>query len=456
MIQWSLKALRAIGADPVVVVVGQQAELVKAACGSGVAFAVQSAPRGTGHAALAAEPAVGGFTDDLLVLSADLPSIRADTLLQLVATHRRTNAVLTLLTAQVEDPTGWGRIVRHRGEIETIVEESDATDRQRLVREVNVGVYCANAEVLFPLLRRITPDNRQEEIYLTDVVSQAKQAGLRVASVTVGAEEVRQINRRRDLAAMEKTLRTEINIRWMDAGVTLEDPDTTYIGPDVSIGPDTVIGPNVQLRGRTHVGQGCRFDGSAFLTDATLGDHVHVRFGVVMTDTRLGAGCLVGPFAHLRPGTQLAEEVHIGDFVETKNAKIGRATKANHLAYLGDAEIGSESNIGAGTITCNYDGFAKHRTVIGSRVQVGSDSQLVAPVTVGDDAYVASGTTVRRDVAAGALAYNSRQEEQRPGWVAAWRVRHGVEARAEPERIRAKTSKTPIKKPQQRRPRVDS
>ena len=222
---------------------------------------------------------------------------------------------------------------------------------------------------------------------------------------------------------MEKALRAQINAKWMAAGVTLEDPDTAYIGPDVSIGRDTIIGPNVHLRGRTVVGEGCRLDGSAFITDSRLGDGVHLRFGVMITESEIGARCEIGPFANLRPKSRLAAEVHIGDFVETKNSIIGARTKANHLAYLGDAEIGADSNIGAGTITCNYDGFDKYRTVIGDRVQVGSDSTLIAPVEIADDAYVATATTVRRDVPAGTLVFNPRDQQERPGWVAAFRAR---------------------------------
>jgi bifunctional UDP-N-acetylglucosamine pyrophosphorylase/glucosamine-1-phosphate N-acetyltransferase len=242
------------------------------------------------------------------------------------------------------------------------------------------------------------------------------------ATENVDVREVGQINSRRDLAIMERTLRSEINQKWMAAGVTLEDPDTAYIGPDVTIGADTVIGPNVHLRGATSIGSGCRLDGSAYLTDAKVGDGAHLRFGVVMTEVEVGRECSIGPFAHLRPGTKLGDQVHIGDFVETKNAIIGKGTKANHLAYLGDTEIGRETNIGAGTITCNYDGFRKHRTVIGDRVQVGSDCQLVAPVTVGNDVYVASGTTVRRNAPDGVLVFNAREERQREGWVAARRA----------------------------------
>ncbi len=426
LVQWQLDTLRALGADPIVVVVGHDVERVKEACGSGVVFACQRDQRGTGDAVLAAAPVLGEFAGDVVILNADLPALRAETLRRLIEVHRASGGVLTLLTATAPDPTGWGRIVRRNGAVASIVEERDADSAVRALREVNVGVYCVVPKAVFPILQRLTPDNAQGEIYLTDLVGRATQAGIRVADVPVDVQEVRQINTRGDLAAMEKALRTEINGKWMASGVTLEDPDTTYIGPDVIIGPDTVIGPNVHLRGRTRIGDACRLDGSAFLTDSILGNRVHVRFGVVMTEAHVGAGCAIGPFAHLRPGTRLGEEVHIGDFVETKNAVIGRRTKANHLAYLGDAQIGSDTNIGAGTITCNYDGFRKHRTVIGDRVQVGSDTQLVAPVTLGDDVYVASGTTVRRDVPPGALVFNPRQDAHRPGWVAARRAREAA------------------------------
>ena len=269
-----------------------------------------------------------------------------------------------------------------------------------------------------------------------------------VAAVDVDLAEVAQINARGELAAVEKQVRARINAEWMEAGVTLQDPETAYIDPDVRIGRDTTIGANVHLRGRTAIGERCRIDGSAFLTDATVGDDVHLRFGVVLTEAEVGAHCEIGPFAHLRPRTQLAEGVHIGDFVETKNARLGRGTKANHLAYLGDAEIGRDANIGAGTITCNYDGFTKHRTVIGDRVQVGSDSTLIAPVTIADDAYVATATTVREDVPAGALVFNPRQQAHRPGWVAAFRARKsGQPAPAKPAKAKApkKASKAPAK-----------
>ena len=215
---------------------------------------------------------------------------------------------------------------------------------------------------------------------------------------------------------MEKNLRQSINQKWMQAGVTLKDPDTTYIDETVTIGQDTVIGPNTQLYGKTAIGARCRIDGSAFLTDAVIGDDVHLRFSVVMTGCRVDCGAIIGPFAHLRPGTDLSANVHIGNFVETKEAKLGEGTKANHLTYLGDVTIGRDTNVGAGTITCNYDGFNKYKTSIGDRVQVGSDTTLVAPISLGDDVYIATASTVRHDIPAGALVYNTREERVREGW----------------------------------------
>lgn len=397
---------------------------MKAACGPDLLYAHQKQQRGTGHAVLSAAPLIAEIEGSVLILNADLPLLRPATLQRLVDRHRASGAALSMLTATVGDPFAWGRIIRGDGKVKGIVEERDASPEERAVREVNVGVYCVSTDALLPLLRRVTPDNAQGEIYLTDIVAGAVKAGMVVATENVAVGEVGQINSRRDLATMERTVRNEINERWMAAGVTLEDPDTAYIGPDVTIGSDTVIGPNVHLRGATSIGSACRLDGSAYLTDAKIADGVHLRFGVVMTEVEVGPECVIGPFAHLRPGTKLASAVHIGDFVETKNAVLGSGTKANHLAYLGDTEIGRETNIGAGTITCNYDGFRKHRTVIGDRVQVGSDCQLVAPVTVGNDVYVASGTTVRRDAPDGVLVFNPREERQREGWVAARRARY--------------------------------
>ncbi len=435
-ISWLLGALGELAVTPVVVVVPADADELRATCGDGVRFAVQAEPRGTGHAVQAAAAALADFDGSLLLLYGDLPLLRAETLTRLVEAHRTGGGELTLATGIVDDPHGWGRIVRADGRVAGIVEQRDATAAQRAIREVNVGLYCVRARLLFDLLRRVRPDNAQGELYLTDIIGLAAADGVAIADLPVDLAEVAQINSRAELAAVERQVRARIVAGWMDAGVSFDDPATAYIGPDVRIGRDSVIGPNVHLRGRTVLGERCRLDGSAFLTDVTLADDVLLRFSVVLTEADVGPGCQIGPFAHLRPATRLGAGVHIGDFVETKNAHLGDGSKANHLAYLGDAEIGRDVNIGAGTITCNYDGFAKHRTVIGDRVQVGSDTTLIAPLTIGDDAYIATATTVRHDVPpGGVLVFNPREQQERPGWVEDFRARARARAdKAKPPR----------------------
>lgn len=439
LITYPLAALRAAGVDPIVVVVGYQADAVRAVCAPyGARFALQTQQQGTGDATRAAAAVVGDFDGDLLLVYGDLPFLRAETFRGLIAAHQAAAAPVSLLTETIDDPAGFGRIVRDAdGHVTRIVEDRDCTPEERAIREINVGVYCADARWLFRTLQQLEPTNVQKELYLTDIIALARADGARIGDAPATGGEGAQISSRADLAARETTLRDAINRKWMAAGVTLEDPATAYIGPDVVIGRDTVIGPNVILRGTTRIGEGCRLDGSARIIDATIGNDVHVKFGVVMTEVEIAADAQVGPFAQLRPGTRLGPRVHIGDFVETKNAVIGAGSKAMHLAYLGDTEIGADVNIGAGTITCNYDGFQKQRTIIGDRVQVGSDSQLVAPVRLGDDAYVATGTTVRKDVPAGALVFTVKRELLRTGWVAAKRARAKTPAAVEPKTSRA-------------------
>jgi bifunctional UDP-N-acetylglucosamine pyrophosphorylase/glucosamine-1-phosphate N-acetyltransferase len=347
-----------------------------------------------------------------------VPLVPARVIETMLGRHRKRRAGLTLMTAVLDDPTGYGRILRDQsGALKATVEEKDATHEQRLIQEVNAGAYVAEREFLFVALEEVRNDNRQGEYYLPDIVDIGLRRGLTIATVQIeNSREIMGINTREELARMEKTLRERINKRWMDAGVTLKDPETTYIEDGVTIGNDTVIGPNTQLCGRTVVGERCQIDGSAHVTDAEIGNGVHLRFSVVLTGCKVEQGAIIGPFAHLRPGTALAANVHIGNFVEAKAANIGAGTKANHLSYLGDCTIGSDTNIGAGTITCNYDGFSKHTTRIGNRVQVGSDTTLVAPISLGDDVYVATASTVRHDVPAGALVFNERQERLREGW----------------------------------------
>jgi bifunctional UDP-N-acetylglucosamine pyrophosphorylase/glucosamine-1-phosphate N-acetyltransferase len=413
-----LAAARRLKPEKVAIIVGHGAERVRQACHNDVTWVLQEQQLGTGHAVFCAKKSFGEFSGDILILSGDVPLISERTLNAIIQGHRHDNASLTLLTASLEQPRGYGRVLRHAdGSIAGIVEEKDATDVQQQINEINAGVYVASAPFLFSALEKIENRNEQGEYYLPDTVAIALKHGKRVATVNAeDAREVMGINTREELAQMEKILQERINRKWMDNGVTLRDPNTTYIDIDVVIGKDTVIGPNTQLRGNTVIGERCQIDGSAFLTDVQIGDEVHIKFSVVMTSSRVASGAIIGPFAHLRPGSALGANVHIGNFVETKEATIGENSKANHLAYLGDVTMGRDGNIGAGTIVCNYDGFKKYRTKIGDRVQVGSDSTLVAPISLGDDVYVATASTLRHDIPDGALAFNERQERVREGW----------------------------------------
>jgi bifunctional UDP-N-acetylglucosamine pyrophosphorylase / glucosamine-1-phosphate N-acetyltransferase len=415
----ALEAAQRLNPESIAVIVGHGAEAVRQAySGDEVHWVVQSQQLGTGHAVLCARETFDDFAGDVLILSGDVPLIKLTTLQSMIEQHRRSHAAVTVLSASLEKPQGYGRIVRNLdGGIAAIVEERDASDEQKQLREVNAGIYIASAPFLFAALSGVKNNNRQGEYYLPDIVTIGLAQGKTIETMKVAdAREMMGVNTREELAFMEKNLRESINQKWMLAGVTLKDPDTTYIDDSVSIGKDSVIGPNTQLRGKTAIGERCQIDGSAFLTDAAIGDEVHIRFSVVMANCRVEQGAIIGPFAHLRPGTALGPGVHIGNFVETKEAKLGAGTKANHLTYLGDVTIGRDTNIGAGTITCNYDGFNKHKTKIGDRVQVGSDTTLVAPITLGDDVYVATASTVRHDIAAGALVFNQREERVREGW----------------------------------------
>ena len=403
----------------IAIVIGHGADVVRQLYShDDVIWVVQEEQLGTGHAVLCAKKSFGEFIGDLLILSGDVPLISRQTLRGIIHLHQQRKAVLTVLTASPKAPKGYGRVLRHAdGAIAGIVEERDATDTQQQIEEINAGIYVASAPFLFSALQKVKNHNEQGEYYLPDAVAIALKQGKCVETMKVDdPRDVTGINTREELARMEKTLQERINQKWMDSGVTLKDPNTTYIEGDVVIGKDTVIGPNTHLRGSTVIGERCQIDGSAYLTDTQIGDEVQVKFSVVMTSSRVAAGAIIGPFAHLRPGSALGANVHIGNFVETKEAAIGENTKANHLTYLGDVTIGRDGNIGAGTIVCNYDGFKKYRSKIGDRVQVGSDSTLVAPISLGDDVYVATATTLRHDIPAGALAFNERQERVREGW----------------------------------------
>jgi len=419
LLAYVLETARRLKPKKLAVVVGHGAEEVKKECGdSAITWVHQEKQLGTGHAVGCTGKIFEGFSGEVLILSGDVPIISKESLLGLLRCHREQNAVLTFVSASLAEPAGYGRVLRDdKGSLLGIVEERDASEKEKQIREINAGIYAASARFLFDALKGLSNRNQQGEYYLPDVVGVALKNGQTVG--TVHAEDPREIlgiNSREELAFMERTLQERINRKWMESGVTFQDPQTTYIEEGVRIGQDTFIGPNTHLLGHTVIGERCRIDGNAYVTNAKLGNQVHLRFSVVLTDCRIEEGAVIGPFAHLRPGTSLGRGVHIGNFVETKEATIGAGTKANHLTYLGDVTVGRETNIGAGTITCNYDGFQKYRSAIGDRVQVGSDSTLVAPVRLGDDVYVATATTVRHDVPAGGLVYNERSEKVREGW----------------------------------------
>ena len=311
------------------------------------------------------------------------------------------------------------------GAVDAIVEAKDASPAQRAIREINTGFYLASRRFLDAALAEITPDNAAREYYLTDLVKIARARGAKVEAWLSGAAaEFAGINSRKELAEMEAEIRQAVNGRLMAAGVTLVDPATAYIGEQVEVGPDCVIGPNVQVLGKSRIGAGVRIEGTAWLRDVTIGDRCHLKVGVRAEECVIGPDCEIGPFANLRAGTELEGQNRIGNFVETKKARIGRGTKASHLSYLGDAIIGRETNVGCGVITVNYDGYDKHQTQIGDRCMVGCDTQLVAPVKVGNNVYVAAGTTILRDVADGALAMSHHPQRLKPGWTAGWHKRH--------------------------------
>ncbi|MFQ5903144.1 MAG: bifunctional UDP-N-acetylglucosamine diphosphorylase/glucosamine-1-phosphate N-acetyltransferase GlmU [Candidatus Binatia bacterium] len=419
LLLYPLRTSRSLNPKRLAILVGHGADAVKQACDDdGITWVFQERQLGTGHAARCTKEIFQDFSGDLLILSGDVPLISQKSLLELLRHHRKQNAALTLLTASLEQPLGYGRVLRNdKEEVMGIVEERDASEPEKKINEVNAGIYAVSPRFLFPALEGLTDRNQQREYYLPDIVGVALRSGKTVRTVRVeDTQEILGINTREELAIMEKTLQDRINRKWMEAGVSLKDPQTTYIEEGVSIGRDTVIGPNTHLLGRTVIGERCLIDGNAHVTDARLGNEVHLKFSVVLANCRIDDGAVVGPFAHLRPGTSLGRGVHIGSFVEAKEATIGEGSKANHLTYLGDVTVGRETNIGAGTITCNYDGFQKYRTAIGDRVQVGSDSTLVAPISLGDDVYVATASTVRHDIPAGALVYNERHERVREGW----------------------------------------
>jgi bifunctional UDP-N-acetylglucosamine pyrophosphorylase/glucosamine-1-phosphate N-acetyltransferase len=413
--------LQVTSSDHVFVVVGHQADEVERAVGAtGAHFVQQTQQLGTGHAVQCLGESVHGFSD-LLVLSGDVPLIRPETLEHLCKFHRAQQAAMTILTARPENPFGYGRILRGSPaspEVAAIVEQKALAADQLHIGEINSGIYVFRIDTLYRHIESLQANNAHGEYYLTDMAAILRAAGERVVAFeTSDATEVLGANTIAEMMDLDAAMRMQTARRLMAQGVTIQRPETCTIDANVTVGPDTILEPFVQLLGNTHIGEDCRIRSYSVLQDSTLGNQVLVRNSCVLDGTTVGDGAFLGPFAHLRPDTKIGREAHIGNFVETKNARVGDKSKANHLTYLGDVAIGSGCNIGAGVITCNYDGVNKHPTQIGDRVFVGSNATLVAPVTLEDDTYVAAASCITEPVPSGALAFGRARQTVKPGWV---------------------------------------
>jgi bifunctional UDP-N-acetylglucosamine pyrophosphorylase/glucosamine-1-phosphate N-acetyltransferase len=417
--EYVLRTAAAAGADRVYMIIGHQAEeMRKAFARPGLEFIEQKEQRGTGHALMVARPELERCPSGVVVaLVGDVPLLQPETVKALVARHRKERAACTILTMRMDNPTGYGRIVRGGGKrVRAIVEEKTASAAQKKIHEVNTGILCFSRQPLLAHLGELSPANAQKEFLLTDLIEIFKRHHLRVAAFEAPAGEAWGINDRAQLAEVEKTLRRRKARALMTEGVTLTDPETTYIDEDVVIGPDTVVGPGVSLRGRTRLGSGCRLEPYSTITDSLLADGVTVRQSCVITNCQIGEGVTVGPFAHLRDGAVIEPGARIGNFVEVKKSTIGRGAKALHLTYLGDATVGARANIGAGTVTCNYDGEKKNPTTIEDEVFIGSGNMLVAPVRIGKGSYTAAGSTITEDVPPESLAIGRGRQVTKQGW----------------------------------------
>jgi bifunctional UDP-N-acetylglucosamine pyrophosphorylase/glucosamine-1-phosphate N-acetyltransferase len=417
LIQYVIDSVVSAAIDELIIVTGQGSEQVRQALGADYSYALQTEPRGTGDAVKRALPNLSAGCLEVLVCCGDTPLLTGATLSTLIETRRQSGAEAVVLSSVFDNPAGYGRICRGSDNmVEAIVEDKDATQEQKEICEINTGTYIFTREALEKTINRLTPDNKQGEYYLTDCIALLRGDGMPVAAVTAPPEETVGINTRRELAAAEHTLRQRQCDRLMDAGVTIIDPASTFIDRQVEVGPDTVIYPFTLLEGSTRVGRRCLLGPGTRLVSATLGEDVTVQSSVIM-ESEVGNSCNIGPFAYIRPGSVLADQVKIGDFVELKKTVVGHGSKIPHLSYVGDSLIGSGVNVGAGTITCNYDGVHKHQTIIEDGAFIGSNTNLVAPVTVGQGAVTGAGSTITRDVPAHALAVERARQTVIAEWV---------------------------------------
>jgi bifunctional UDP-N-acetylglucosamine pyrophosphorylase/glucosamine-1-phosphate N-acetyltransferase len=419
LISYPILRAQELQAAPIVAVLGHQIEAVSkelvARHGAGAVEVVEQAEqKGTGHAVQLGLKPLAGWEGIVVILYGDVPLLTRETLAALVDEAVKTGG-LSMLSARVPDPTGYGRVIRDgQGRVARIVEHKDASPAERQVNEINAGIYAAPAAFLREAVSQLVPQNAQGEYYLTDIVERAA-GGIGASTILADAQEVAGINDRRQLAEAERVMCRRLVNRWQEH-VTFRDPESVWIEPDVTLEPDVEVGRNVALRGRTSVGKGTRIDDGVIMKDTVVGEGAEILPYCVMVEAKIGPGAIVGPFARLRPGADLGPEVHIGNFVEVKQSRLGRGSKANHLTYLGNATIGEKVNVGAGTITCNYNGYEKFETVIEDGVHIGSDTSLVAPVRVGKRAVTGAGTTVVKDVPEGALALSRAEQKNVEGY----------------------------------------
>ncbi len=418
MLSYVIDLVQALQIEKNIVIVGHQAEAVSALVSEkGAVALLQNPPKGTGHAVLQAKEALKHFQGPVLILNGDTPLLRKETIEQFVAQYQREGAALALLTVSLDNPRGYGRVIRKMaGAISHIVEEKDASPEERLISEVNTGVYLCDAAFLFKALARIQPNNQQNEYYLTDIIGIAVSEGVHLIGIETRPEEVIGVNSRADLAKAEAVIRDRINQQWMAEGVAMIDPSQVYIEAKVTIGRDTVLYPGVVLEGETHIGEGVTVH-PARIRDSRIGDEALIKDYCLIDSAEIASQVSIGPFAHIRPGSVIQKSAKVGNFVEVKKSVLGEGSKVSHLSYIGDAHVGKNVNIGAGTITCNYDGKNKFQTTIEDDVFIGSDTQLVAPVRVGKGALIAAGTTVTRDVPPDALALSRVKQENKADWV---------------------------------------
>jgi bifunctional UDP-N-acetylglucosamine pyrophosphorylase/glucosamine-1-phosphate N-acetyltransferase len=454
LVEHVVRACQPLKPREIIAIVGHQADDVTAAVAPlKVKTALQDPQRGTGHAMLVARKAIPSRAKYAILLPGDAPLIRTETLAALARAHRETGAAATILSAEIENPKGYGRIVRRDdGSVAAIVEDSALTGDQRAIHEINSSMYCFTLAKLWPCLSSLKPQNVHKELYLTDAIAVLRQKGENVqAVVAADSDEVLGCNTRVDLAAVDSVFRKRKRAAIMDAGVTIELPETVLIDPEVTIGADTRIEPGVQLLGKTRVGTACTVRTGSILSDAVLEDNVLVKPYSMVIASHLSRGTQVGPFAHLREGARLEENARVGNFVEVKKSVLGEGVKSMHLTYLGDAHIGSGTNIGAGTITCNYDGAHKNPTTIGKGVFIGSDTALVAPVKVGDGAYVGAGSVITKDVPPDSLGVARGHQVNKLGWATKRRKEIAAESKPAKQPAHANSKRQNKSRPAKRK-----